>query len=352
MRISWLLSVAAGALAGAADAGELTIDNAAVRVVIVPEARKDVSVEVVSAGRADLPPLAMRRLADGGLTVEGAHAAAVEGCVHRHAGLRQGWGAPASPNPEFHARIHGVGEVSFADLPLITVRLPQHARVKASGAVLGTIEPAVSLTITSSACGDWALAGAAGKLAIDNVGGADVRAGASREASVRNSGDGDIRLGAVAGDLVAHNLGAGDLSVESVGGDIDADIAGRGDLSIRGGRHGKVRARLTGSGDIRLGAVTGGLVARNFGSGDLRADSVDGGLDVEVAGQGDVVVATGRHGAVRAQTAGRGDVRLGGVAQSLDAIVNGGGDVRVGVVEGQVSRRGAGRGDLVLGQRR
>jgi hypothetical protein len=74
----WLLT------AGAAGAQELEIENAAARVVVIPEARSDVQVSV-TPGRVGLPQLQIQRTR-AGVEIDGGLRRRIEGC-NTHNGL-------------------------------------------------------------------------------------------------------------------------------------------------------------------------------------------------------------------------------------------------------------------------
>src|SRR5579864_7027314 len=140
------LAAAAGALAsaGGAHAATLEIQNAALRVVVIPEARQDVSVTVAHAN----PRLPIKVWTDplGAVVVDG--------------GLGFGWlgGRPVSCGPAGPGgwmNVWGVGRVAYEDLPEVVARVPLDAQVRSSAAVFGAISPADRLALDNASCGAW-----------------------------------------------------------------------------------------------------------------------------------------------------------------------------------------------------
>jgi hypothetical protein len=259
--------------AGAAGAQELEIENAAARVVVIPEARSDVQVSV-TPGRVGLPQLQIQRTR-AGVEIDGGLRRRIEGC-NTHNGLTT-------------VRIDGVGRVPLADLPVVTARVPLNADVSASGAVWGSIGRTNNLDLASAGCGEWRAANVAGQVEVSAAGSGGVYVGSSRSAQVSLAGSGDVRLGPVAGPLRASMAGSGDIRAVSVSGALEASIAGSGDVVVEQGRTGPLEANIVGSGDVRVpGAAS--LNASIMGSGDVRVGEVAGSVRRSVMGSGDVVI--------------------------------------------------------------
>jgi hypothetical protein len=272
--VSGLAVAAALAGGGAASAQALKVEDAAARLVVIPEARADVQVSVVQGG-AGLPPLVVRRRG-ASVEIDGDLERRIQGCDSRDG--RQS------------VRVRGLGEVAVASLPVITARVPLNAEVAADGAVFGTIGRTRSLELSAASCGAWSVANVEGELEIAAAGSGDILVGASRSAEVSLAGSGDVRLGPVGGPLEVSIAGSGDVRAVSVAGALSASIAGSGDVLIESGRTGPVSANIVGSGDVRLGGAAQSVNANIMGSGDVRVGQVTGAVRRSVMGSGDVIV--------------------------------------------------------------
>ncbi len=313
------LVVSAGTATAAADppgAPVVRIRNAAVRVVVVPEARSDIQVRVVKAN----PKLPVYVGVNGDTTVVDGHL--------------QTWFLRCSGHGEnFRVRTMDQGSFGYEDLPQVIIETPMDVRVitggpAAGGAVTGSVGRSSSLSLDLGGCGDWTVANVAGQFSVGLGGSGDVSSGAAGAARLSISGSGRVRTQAIAGDLNAKVSGSGDVEVPR---------AGKADVSV------------SGSGDVRLGLMSGGLHATITGSGDLKVEQLAGDLDVSVSGIGDVKVKDGQVGAMRTHISGSGDVSFGGTAQSLEAVISGRGDVSVRAVTGDVDKRISGAGEVHIG---
>ncbi|MGA0604348.1 GIN domain-containing protein [Caulobacter sp. KR2-114] len=307
----------APALAAEGDAmPTVRIRNAAVRVVIVPEARADVVVRVVKAN----PRLPVFVGVTGDTTI-------VDGHLQTWFLRCRGHGR------DFRVRTMDRGAFGYDDLPLVVIETPLDARVAtgglgAGGAVTGSVGRADALSLDLGACGDWTVANVRDRLSVAVGGSGDVSTGSAGSARLTISGSGRLRTRAIAGDLSARVSGSGEVEVAQ---------AGHADLDV------------SGSGDMRLGPVTGGLRASISGSGDLKVERLAGDFDSTVSGVGDVKVSDGQVGAMRTHISGSGDVDFGGTAQSLEAVISGRGDVSVRTVTGNVDKRISGAGAVHIG---
>jgi hypothetical protein len=267
-------AVAAAGATGAMAAPNVEIRNAAARVTVIPEARNDIEISVYRTHPR--LPLRVSRFGD---TVR------IEGNLGlRGANCRNLFGRKG-------VSVWGVGFTPFEALPQVMIRTPMGVKVKAGGAIYGSIGRSDSVELANAGCGDWTVANVSGP------------------ADVRLAGSGDVRAGSVG----------------------SADV------------------RISGSSDINLSDVRNGLTSAISGSGDVHAGVVNGPLHVRVAGSGDVVAHSGQVTEMTVNVAGSGDVRFGGVAQSLQAAVAGSGDVNVGRVTGAVSKHVAGSGSVTIG---
>ena len=285
---SGLVMAAALAAGGAASAQELEIEDAAARLIVIPEARSDVQVTIVQ-GSAGLPPLAVRRRG-ASVEIDGGLKRRIGGCndIDLDFGQRRD-GQRRAYNRET-VRIRGVGDVAVTSLPVITARVPLNAEVSASAAVFGTVGRTRSLKLSAATCGNWSVANVDGPLEIAAAGSGDIAVGSSRSAELAVAGSGDLRLGPVGGPLEVSIAGSGDVRVVSVAGGLSANIAGSGDVLVEGGRSGPVSASIVGSGDVRLAGAAQSVNANIMGSGDVRVGQVSGPVRRSVMGTGDVVV--------------------------------------------------------------
>lgn len=323
---SSLLAVAVAAtFAGAASAADapgapgaptVRIRNAAVRVVIVPEARSDIQVRVVKAN----PKLPLYVGASGDATI-------IDGRL-------QTWFLQCRGHGEsLRVRTLNQGVFSYDELPQVVIATPMDVRVVtggpgAGGAVTGAVGRANSLSLDLGACGDWTVANVSGQLSVGVGGTGDVATGAAGSARLSISGAGRVRTQTLAGELSARVSGSGEVEVA---------------------RADRAEVVVSGSGDVRLGDLPGGLRADITGSGDLKVERLGGDFDANVSGIGDIKVRDGQVGAMRTHISGSGDVDFGGTAQSLEAAISGRGDISVRAVSGNVDKRISGAGEVHIG---
>jgi hypothetical protein len=278
------------------------VQHAAVRLVVVPEPRSNVSV-TVAHGPNRLPALSVRQ--EGGRVI-------VDGGLQRPFGQGPG-GISCHKGPENDGwvEVAGVGRIAYSDLPVVTAHVPLDARVSGQGAVYGQVGAARSLDLANAGCGDWSLASVQGRLAVTEAGSGDVQA-------------------ADAGQLQAHLGGSGDLGIGRI-----AD----GAVIVIGG-----------SGDVRGAAVRGPLKLSVAGSGDVRIGHVDGPIQAELAGSGDVHVSEGRAPSVQVQTSGSAEFDFGGEAGRVQVASSGSGDVHIAHASGPVSQASSGNGEIQIGR--
>ena len=311
--IGLVLALTAGAGGARAQNTQLRIENAAARVVVIPEQRETLSV-TVQHGPSRLPQLQVRQ--EGGrIVVDGA--LSQPGPFGGHERIRCVGGLQA--NRLFGGRpldtravvVEQVGRVAYADLPVITVHAPMKLRLAAGSAVYGAVGRSDSASLSLTGCGDWTVADMRGPLAADLIGSGDLRAGR-------------------AGSLHAHLAGSGDLSTTAVDGAAEVQVAG--------------------SGDVSTGAVGGGLTVQLSGSGDVAAARVSGPVRAAIAASGDVRIHAGHASSAEVHVAGSGDFVFDGTANSLSASVVGSGEVRVAHVTGPVSKSVLGSGEVSVGR--
>jgi hypothetical protein len=268
------LAAASGlALAGAAAAApSVEISHAVARVIVSPELRSDIKVEIVRAN----PRLPLRVWSFFGQThIDGGFAGGrVHGCH----------GPVSAPSAE----VVGIGEVGADAMPRILIHTPMDARIAAGGAVFGQVGRSDSLELANAGCGDWQVGNVRGKMKINVAGAGSVHTGQAGAADLRVAGAGSIFTHDIAGAVEAMNVGSGDIDVASVQGPFNARIAGSGHVKVAGGHASAMQASIAGSGDIALVGVADSLNASVVGSGDVRVLRVTGPVHKAIVGSGDV----------------------------------------------------------------
>jgi hypothetical protein len=240
-------------------------------VIVIPEARNDIKVQLASASAA--LPLTVRAL--GERTV-------VDGKLrHRIGGCSAMFGRTV-------VGIRGLGQVPYDELPQIIVHAPLDVRIGAAGAVFGSIGRSNSVELSNEGCGDWTIANVEGDLKINDAGSGDVRAGKAGRLVIHVAGSGDITTRDISGPAVVDIAGSGDVTIASISGDLRANVAGSGDIKIAGGRAQSVVAHLAGSGDVNFEGVAGSVSAAIAGSGDVNVAKATGPVKKSVFGSGDV----------------------------------------------------------------
>lgn len=284
MKTALLIAVSAAGLTTAlpAAAQSVEIREAVARVVVIPEDRTDVAVEI-EAGRSGLPAPRVERRGDDVRILGELGRNAVRNCRSGDAEARQ-------PGQGASVEVRGQGRIAMADAPLIVVRTPRDVDVSAGGAVFGSVgRGARSLELGSAGCGGWTVANVDGPVSLNVGGSGSIRAGTSSALSVNVGGSGSIRAGATRG-LEANIGGSGSVLVASVTGDVETAIGGSGGVRIGGGRIGRLSAAVAGSGSVDAEAPVGDVSASIVGSGSVRVASVSGNLSQNRMGSGRVIV--------------------------------------------------------------
>ena len=266
--------VAFTGFAGAASAAPaVEIRDAAVRVTVIPEARQDVKVQVVTTNAA--LPLSVRYELD--------HVIVDGRLRHRMGGCRTMFGKTV-------VHVRGVGQVPLDNLPQIVVRTPMDAHVGASSAVFGNVGRSDSLTLSNAGCGDWTVANVKGRLEINDAGSGDIKAGAAGELTARVAGSGDITMRQIGGAASIDLAGSGDVTATSLSGPFRSNVMGSGDIRIDAGHASDMVVHIAGSGDVRFGGVADNLNASVAGSGDIDVAKVTGSIHKASFGSGDINV--------------------------------------------------------------
>jgi hypothetical protein len=289
--------LAAGSAAAApysADAVDVTA--AALHLVVIPEDRTDVDVEVKPGATIAAPDVRLER---GRVVVDGQLRGRINGC--------RGGGADRLSD----VTIRGLGRVPVQSLPEVVVRVPRTVKLRASGAILA-------------------------------------RVGASAGGSMAFEGCGAATVADVSGALDLSLVGSGDVDAADVKGPLTAALNGSGDIRI--GAAGPARLKIQGSGDLTVARASGDLEARLAGSGDLSVGAVSARSGaLSLSGSGDVVVAGGRIETLAMTLAGSGDMRFGGHAGVVSTALAGSGDISVRSADKIASRTKSGSGDIRIG---
>lgn len=269
--IGWGLGVAL--LAGSAQAAEVVFSDVVARVVVIPEARADVAVDV-QPGRASMPPVKVKTA--GGRTI-------LEG------GTPVNW--CSSNRNGTSVRTRSFRKLDLADAPLITIRAPQTVSLSGRNSGLqGRVGPSRNLSLNMGGCSNWTVGDVADALTLDLSGGAQVSAGRAQRGRFEASGGGVIRAGAL-GELQADGSGGGSIRVASVSGPVSADASGGGNIEIEGGRTGLLDAEASGGGWVSHKGAAERLRADASGGGRVRVAQVTGGIDRQSeSGGGSVTV--------------------------------------------------------------
>jgi len=259
------------ALAGSAHAApSVEIRDAVLRVVVVPEDRADVKVEVTQAN-AQLP-LTVRTSGD--ITV-------IDGDLDRR--IR-------SCNGSKGVRVRDVGRVDAEDMPQIVIRTPRSVVLKSSGAVRGSIGRSGALDLRDSGCSAWTIADVAGPAFVRSSGAGDIRMGQASRLTIELSGAANIRATRAREALDARLSGAGNVQVEEVGPSMDARVSGVGSIRVADGQATAVRASVSGIGGVDFGGVASRLDASVSGMGHVDVKRVNGPVSKSVSGIGSVRV--------------------------------------------------------------
>ena len=263
----------AGAASAAAAAPAIEIRDAAVRVTVIPEARSDVKVQVVTTNAA--LPLTVRNELD--------HVIIDGHLRHRMGGCRTMFGKTV-------VHVRGVGQVPLDNLPQIVVRTPMDVHAAASSAVFGNVGRSDSLVLSNAGCGDWTVANVKGRLEINDAGSGDIKAGAAGELTAHVAGSGDISMRQIEGAASIDVAGSGDVTAASLSGPFRSNVMGSGDIRVDGGHASEMVVRIAGSGDVRFGGVADNLNAQVAGSGDIDVAKVTGSIHKVSFGSGDINV--------------------------------------------------------------
>jgi hypothetical protein len=265
--------VAAGAATGAAAAPATQIRDAVARVVILPEQRSDVKVEVYRSN----PRLPLRVWRFAGRThIDG-------GLAHRIGQCHMHGGQPS-------VVVAGLGETPYDSMPQVLVRTPMTARVFVSGAVWGSMGRSDNVEFSNAGCGDWTIANVRGRMHLSLAGAGGVKTGVAGSAELDSDGSGAIATREIAGGVTAMTAGSGQIDVASLNGVFNVSIAGSGSVRAAGGHATNMQATVAGSGGVTFDGIAEALKASILGSGDVKVTRVTGPVNKAVIGSGVVRV--------------------------------------------------------------
>jgi hypothetical protein len=258
-------------------------------VVVTPEDRTDVSIEIDNPGGAPTPEISLE---DGRLTVDGQLRGRIGNCTDEGADLR------------------GYGFVNYDQMPGITIRTPRDLDLSFTGAGRADIGAANDLTLDVNGCAQANAADVAGEASVDLNGSGQVVIAGAQDALIDLNGSGHVRLETVRASVDAEVNGSGGVTIASLTGSLRMENRGSGSLEVLAGAVTEANIELFGSGQATLAAPTERLNVSIFGSGDVEAPVAVGELEAEIFGSGDVSVQSVR-GSVRQEARGSGSVRIG-----------------------------------------
>lgn len=256
-----------------AAASEVQIRDVAAFVRITPENRTDVAISIQNRGPLRAPDV---RVSGERLIVDGRMRRQIRSCRVEGDNLQ----VTTSRN----------GRLSGEQLPVIYVRVPQHAVVSASGAVRMRVAPSQAAKIAISGCGDADIERVSDEAEISIAGAPDVRLYEAGSATVSVAGSGDVVAGAIHDGLTVSIAGAGDVVVARADGPTNIAIQGAGDVTVREGRATTLSVMIAGAGDVVHNGSAARLDAAILGAGDVRVRHVEGEVTRRVLGGGDVIV--------------------------------------------------------------
>jgi hypothetical protein len=277
MRLLAAAAISSLAMVGWADAASaapsVEVKDAVARVTVIPEARSDIKVEMLTTNPG--LPIEVRSMGDR-VIVDGRLGHRIRSC-HTDNG-----------KPKVH--VADLGEIAWADMPQIVIRTPRDVNVGAGGAVYGSVGKSDTLDLSNAGCGDWVVANVTGKMKLNVAGSGDTHTGSAGEAHLRIAGSGDVRSQAIGGALDVDVAGSGNVTATSVAGPMDVKVAGSGDVKVGAGHVPSLTVAIAGSGNVVLDGVADTLKARIAGSGDVRVKQVTGSVSKMVLGSGSVTI--------------------------------------------------------------
>jgi hypothetical protein len=277
MRLAIALTFAAVGLAagGAAVAGpSVELRDAVARVTVIPEDRADVKVEMLTTNAA--LPLEVR--------TEGATTVISGNLAHRISDCHTRGDHPT-------ARVRGVGEISYDNMPQVVIRTPKAVIVETGGAIYGAVgRGAASLDLENSGCSGWTVADVAGDVNLRESGAGSAKMGSANRLALRLSGAGSVHATQVRQGLDATLSGAGSVSIDDLSGPVQAHVSGVGHIKAAQGHATTMRASVSGVGGVEFGGDAQSLDASISGFGGIRVKSVSGQVTKSISGGGHVSI--------------------------------------------------------------
>jgi hypothetical protein len=124
--------------------------------------------------------------------------------------------------------------------------------------------------------------------------------------------------------------GSGDVNCETVlkASKFSADVAGSGDLKFRVDAD-ELNASMAGSGDMKISGKAGNFEVDIAGSGDIDAFDLEArSVDASISGSADLHVTASEF--IKARVSGSGDIRYRGNPTKIDSKVSGSGEISKG----------------------
>ncbi|MGE0596976.1 MAG: DUF2807 domain-containing protein [Hyphomonadaceae bacterium] len=270
-------------------AGSISVRYAAANVVVTPEERTDIAIEIDNPGRLPMPEVRL----DGGELV-------VDGRLRRRIGACEG----GSVN------VRGYGDITASDMPQVRIRAPRRLVLDIGGASNAEVAASDNLDLELTGCGTAQVADVAEELSVELAGSGRVAAGAAQRLNADLAGSGAIETGAIADEAEVDVAGSGSVTLAALNGSLSMDGAGSGNLAVQGGAVTTAGIDLAGSGDVTIAAPVQTLTVSIVGSGDVDVEGAVGDINAEIAGSGGVRAAS-VSGAVRKEVWGSGDVQVG-----------------------------------------
>lgn len=150
------------------------------------------------------------------------------------------------------------------------------------------------------------------------------------------------------GTLEMKKRGSGDLDARTIG-ELTLDKTGSGDIEIED--LGYAKMSVSGSGDVEIDSVNGELDMKKSGAGDIEIDRIDGILSISKRGAGDIDVGSGSIPRLYLKKSGAGDADIDADIDDAEVISSGAGDTYLRRVDGELTSRTSGAGDLDVGNR-
>jgi hypothetical protein len=268
-----LISVVALSAPALANAASVELRGVYANVVVIPEDRADVAVDVhATDGKFPNPRITRSGdsiLVDGGLDSRMNHCSSI--------------------HPGRGVRLPGYGWMSAGSALKITVHTPRNVHLTSSGAVLGDVQAAQGVELNTNGCSDWHFANVGGTLSVRQEGAASITAGSAGKMVFDLSGFTHVDL-AETHSLKVDLSGMGKVNLKSISGPVDANLSGMGSVDIDSGRAEHVQADVSGVGAFRLHGSASDLDATVSGIGGVHVDHVLGVVHKSVSGIGHVTV--------------------------------------------------------------